>query len=46
MLLTWNNLHYYQQLMHAAREAIAAGRVAGMVEEVRAGWAEGQRMRS
>jgi len=26
MLLTWHNLHYYQELMQGLREAIAAGR--------------------
>jgi len=29
MLLTWHNLHYYQQLMSGLREAIAAGDLAG-----------------
>ncbi len=28
MLLTWHNLHYFQELMHAMREAIAEGRFA------------------
>ena len=28
MLLTWHNLHYYQQLMAGLRGAIAAGRIA------------------
>ena len=28
MLLTWHNLHFYQQLMSAMRAAIAAGRLA------------------
>ncbi|HEX7200157.1 MAG TPA: tRNA guanosine(34) transglycosylase Tgt, partial [Dongiaceae bacterium] len=28
MLLTWHNLHYYQELMAGLREAIAAGRLA------------------
>jgi queuine tRNA-ribosyltransferase len=27
MLLTWHNLHYYQELMHGLRDAIAAGRL-------------------
>jgi queuine tRNA-ribosyltransferase len=31
MLLTWHNLHYYQQLMAALRDAIAGGRLAGYV---------------
>jgi queuine tRNA-ribosyltransferase len=25
MLLTWHNLHYYQELMQGMRDAIAAG---------------------
>ena len=28
MLLTWHNLHYYQQIMQGMRDAIAAGRFA------------------
>ncbi len=28
MLLTWHNLHYYQELMRGLREAIATGRLA------------------
>jgi queuine tRNA-ribosyltransferase len=32
MLLTWHNLHYYQDLMAAMRTAIAAGRFAAFVE--------------
>jgi queuine tRNA-ribosyltransferase len=32
MLLTWHNLHYYQDLMAAMRAAIAAGRFAAFVE--------------
>ncbi len=28
MLMTWHNLHYFQELMQALREAIAAGRLA------------------
>ena len=28
MLLTWHNLHYFQELMQTLREAIAAGRLA------------------
>jgi queuine tRNA-ribosyltransferase len=38
MLLTWNNLLYYQSLMAGARAAIAAGRYSGYVAEVKAGW--------
>ncbi len=33
MLLTWHNLHYYQELMAGLRAAIAAGRLAGFVAE-------------
>jgi len=36
MLLTWHNLHYYQQLMAGLREAIAAGNLAGFVAEFHA----------
>ena len=28
ILLTWHNLHYYQELMAGLRDAIAAGRLA------------------
>jgi len=45
MLLTWNNLSYYQDLMAGMRSAIAAGRLADFVGETKEGWAraEGQR---
>ncbi|MEO1151092.1 MAG: tRNA guanosine(34) transglycosylase Tgt [Pseudomonadota bacterium] len=33
MLLTWHNIHYYQSLMARMRDAIAAGRFAGFVED-------------
>jgi queuine tRNA-ribosyltransferase len=33
MLLTWHNLHYYQELMHGLREAIEAGRLADFAAE-------------
>jgi len=39
MLLTWNNLAYYQELMAGLRAAIAAGRLAEFRDEVRASWA-------
>ena len=39
MLLTWNNIAYYQDLMAGLRAAIAAGRLADFVAETRAGWA-------
>jgi queuine tRNA-ribosyltransferase len=41
MLLTWNNLAYYQTLMAGLREAIPAGRFAAHVEAVRADWEAG-----
>ena len=43
MALTAVNLAYYQELMAGAREAIAAGRLAEFVAEVKAGWSEGER---
>jgi queuine tRNA-ribosyltransferase len=39
MLLTWNNLHYYQWLMQGARDAIQAGRYADYHAEAKEGWA-------
>ncbi len=41
MLLTWHNLHYYQELMQGLRDAIAAGDLAGFVTAFHAGRAEG-----
>ena len=41
MLLTWHNLHYFQELMAGLREAIAAGRLAGFVAEFEALRAQG-----
>lgn len=41
MLLTWHNLHYYQELMQGLREAIAAGRLAAFVADFHALRAEG-----
>jgi queuine tRNA-ribosyltransferase len=41
MLLTWHNLHYYQQLMAGMRAAIAAGRFADWEREFHAMRAEG-----
>jgi len=38
MLLTWNNLAYYQDLMAGARGAIREGRYGSYCEETRAGW--------
>ncbi|MBB6309528.1 tRNA guanosine(34) transglycosylase Tgt [Xanthobacter tagetidis] len=41
MLISWANIHYYQQLMAGARAAIAAGRYADYVAETKGGWARG-----
>ncbi len=41
MLLTWHNLHYYQQIMQGMREAIAAGDFAAWEAEFHAVRAEG-----
>jgi queuine tRNA-ribosyltransferase len=41
MLMTWHNLHYYQQLMQDMRDAIANGRFAGFRAAFDAGRAEG-----
>ena len=41
MLISWANIHYYQQLMAGARAAIAAGRYADYVAETKEGWARG-----
>jgi queuine tRNA-ribosyltransferase len=43
MLLTWNNLAYYQELMAGLRKAIAENRLDSYIEEVREGWASGER---
>ena len=41
MLLTWHNLHYYQQLMQGLRDAIAGQRLAAFVAEFHARRADG-----
>ena len=41
MLLTWNNLHYYQDLMAGAREAISSGTYAEYVGLTKQGWVKG-----
>jgi queuine tRNA-ribosyltransferase len=41
MLLTWHNLHYFQELMQGMREAIAEGRFAAWERAFHAGRAEG-----
>lgn len=41
MLLTWNNLSYYQKLMQGLRDAIGQGRFSEHTAEVSEGWARG-----
>ena len=41
MLLTWHNLHYYQELMAGLRDAIAAGEFGAFVQEFNALRSEG-----
>ena len=41
MLLSWNNVAYYQSLMAGVRAAIAAGRYSDFVAETKAEWARG-----
>ena len=41
MLLTWNNLAYYQSLMARLRAAIVDGRYADTVAAIKQGWATG-----
>ena len=41
MLLTWNNLHYYQALMQGIREAIETGTYAEFMERTQAEWERG-----
>ncbi len=41
MLLSWNNLHYYQQLMAGMRVAIGQGRFATFSEETEERWIKG-----
>ena len=38
MLLTWNNLHYYQQLMQGMRGSIEAGRFTAFAAETQETW--------
>lgn len=38
MLLSWNNLHYYQQLMAGMREAIGQGRFVAFSAETEENW--------
>ncbi|MDP4891429.1 tRNA guanosine(34) transglycosylase Tgt [Cypionkella sp.] len=41
MLLTWHNLHYYQDLMQGLRDAIAAGQLSAFVASFHAQRAQG-----
>ncbi|MFN3686610.1 tRNA guanosine(34) transglycosylase Tgt [Salinarimonas sp.] len=41
MLLTWNNLSYYQELMAGLRKAIREGRLEDFVAQTKEGWARG-----
>lgn len=41
MLLTWHNLHYYQELMSGLRDAIGVGVLAGFVQDFHALRGEG-----
>ncbi|MCR9134563.1 MAG: tRNA guanosine(34) transglycosylase Tgt [Alphaproteobacteria bacterium] len=41
MLLTWNNLSYYQSLMAGIRDAIEAGRFTDFMAETQENWARG-----
>jgi len=41
MLLTWHNLHYYQELMQGMRDAISRGEFAAFQTEFHAGRAQG-----
>ncbi|SER60181.1 tRNA-guanine transglycosylase [Faunimonas pinastri] len=41
MLLTWNNLAYYQELMAGIRASISEGRFEDFMAETREGWAQG-----
>jgi len=41
MLLTWHNLHYYQELMAGMRAAIEAGNFESFAAKTRADWAAG-----
>jgi queuine tRNA-ribosyltransferase len=43
ILLTWNNIAYYQALVSGARAAIAEGRYADYVAETKEGWVRGER---
>ncbi|GLS46753.1 tRNA guanosine(34) transglycosylase Tgt [Methylobacterium brachythecii] len=46
MLLTWNNLAYYQELMAGMRAAIGAGRLAEFIGETKQEWARAEAARA
>ncbi|MGF3021294.1 tRNA guanosine(34) transglycosylase Tgt [Methylobacterium aquaticum] len=46
MLLTWNNLSYYQDLMAGLRKAIAERRLHAFIGETREGWERAERDRA
>ena len=46
ILLTWNNIAYYQEVMRRLRTAIEAGRYADEAAEIREGWARGDAPRA
>ncbi|KQT93135.1 queuine tRNA-ribosyltransferase [Methylobacterium sp. Leaf469] len=46
MLLTWNNLSYYQDLMAGMRGAIAQGRLADFCDGTREAWAKAEAERA
>ncbi len=41
MLLSWNNIAYYQHLMQGIRSAIGEGRFVAFAEHATEGWARG-----
>jgi queuine tRNA-ribosyltransferase len=41
MLLTWNNVAYYQRLMQDIRDAIEAGSFVDRAAAITEGWAKG-----
>ncbi|HEV7415282.1 MAG TPA: tRNA-guanine transglycosylase, partial [Tianweitania sediminis] len=41
MLLSWNNIAYYQNLMQGIRDAIGSGTFVSHAEEISASWAQG-----
>ena len=46
MLLTWHNLHYYQELMAGLRAAVGDGRLAAFAAAADRGWRAGDRERA